>query len=173
MSICNASLRFTNHPEKIVPAVEESVAKLTNQYAEIFLAYADCGSGGKLDEVLQQEGVERLPGPHCYAFFAGQQASDQLHNDELGTFYLTDFLARHFDRLIMRDMGIDKHPELLSVYFANYTRLVYLSQSEDAAILQQAKQAAQRLGLRFEHRHTGYGDLHSGLQTLQPIRVIN
>ena len=99
-------------------------------FEQIFVAYADCGTGGLLDKVLAEYDIDRLSGSHCYEFFAGSPAFDDLVEAEVGTFYLTDFLARHFDRLIRTGLGIDEHPELMPMYFGNYKRLVYLSQSQ-------------------------------------------
>ena len=126
-------------------------------FDRIFVAYADCGTGGMLDRVLADERVERLPGAHCYEVFAGSEAFARLHDEEPGTFYLTDFLARNFDRLVIHGLGIDRHPELLPVYFANYRRVVYLAQTDDPDLLSAAQAAATRLGLAFEHRMTGLG----------------
>ncbi|MCB2001348.1 MAG: DUF1638 domain-containing protein, partial [Rhodoferax sp.] len=120
--------------------------------------------GGQLDAVLEHEGIERIPGAHCYEFFAGSQAFAALSDAEPGTFYLTDFLLRHFDRLILRGLGIDRHPELMPLYFGNYTRLVYLAQLEQPGMEEAGRQAARRLGLEYEYRVTGYGDLQGSLQ---------
>lgn len=157
--------KLHNTPLAIAPAVHEKITRLRQQgYTRLFVAYGDCGTGGALDRVLEATGVERLPGPHCYSFFAGEAAFEALHNAEFGTFYLTDFLVRHFDRLIIRDMGIEKHPELLPMYFGNYKKLVYLAQTDDATLRDLAKQAANRLGLAFEYHSTGYGGLQTSLK---------
>ena len=151
-----------NRPERIADAVRTKVreARAGGGYERVFVAYADCGTGGALDRALADEGgVERLPGAHCYEFYAGSVAFAAIADEEPGTFYLTDFLARNFDRLVIRGLGIDRHPELQAIYFGNYRRLVYLSQTEDDGLLEQARVAASRLGLAFEHRHTGLGDL--------------
>ena len=153
-----------NRPEKIPAAVRDKIRQHKARHASIFVAYADCGTGGLLDVVLREEGVERIPGAHCYEFFAGSAVFAELADAEPGTFYLTDFLAWHFERLIMQGLGIDKHPELLPVYFGNYRRLVYLSQLESPERLADARAAAVRLGLAFEHRVTGYGDLEHSLR---------
>ncbi len=153
-----------NRPEKIPAAVRDKIRQHKARHASIFVAYADCGTGGLLDVVLREEGVERIPGAHCYEFFAGSAVFAELADAEPGTFYLTDFLAWHFERLIMQGLGIDKHPELLPVYFGNYRRLVYLSQLESPERLADARAAAARLGLAFEHRVTGYGDLEHSLR---------
>jgi hypothetical protein len=157
-----------NRPEKIPAAVQEKIRAGRAQFERILVAYADCGTGGLLDRVLEEEGVERLPGAHCYEFYAGSPAFAALADAEPGTFYLTDFLVRHFDRLVIRELGIDTHPELAPMYFGNYRRLVYLAQREDAALLEAAKVAAARLGLAFEHRFTGYGDLEWTLVRFNP-----
>jgi hypothetical protein len=138
-------------------------------YAQIFVAYADCGTGGLLDPVLAEEGVERLPGAHCYEFFAGRMDFARLADEEPATFWLTDFLARNFERLVIRGLGIDRHPELEPMYFGNYKRLVYLSQTDDPDLLAMARRAAERLGLAFEHRHTGYGELADSIQALRIV----
>ena len=153
-----------NRPEKIPGAVRAKIQAARSRFASIFVAYADCGTGGLLDVVLQEEKVERLPGAHCYEFFAGSAEFEEMADAEPGTFYLTDFLATHFERLIMHGLGIDKHPELLPVYFGNYRRLMYLAQTEAPEKLQAAQDAARRLGLEFEYRLTGYGGLERGLR---------
>ena len=155
-----------NRPERIPAAVREKIREARGRFAEVFVAYADCGTGGLLDAVLEEEGVSRIPGAHCYGFFAGSTLFDQLSEAEPGTLYLTDFLARHFDRLIIRGLGIDRHPELEREYFGNYRRLVYLAQREDPELLARARAAAERLSLRFEHHVTGYGDLEGALRSL-------
>ena len=156
---------YHNHPEKIVPAVEESVAKLKNQYAEIFLAYADCGTGGQLQATAERLGLKMLEGAHCYAFFEGVDAF-AAHEDEITAFYLTDFLARQFDTFIWKPLGLDRHPELRDMYFGHYEKLVYQVQAHDPALEAKARNAAERLGLEFELRHTGYGDLERDISKL-------
>lgn len=148
-----------NRPERIPEAVRDSIRAGRARFARILVAYADCGTGGLLDRVLEEEGVERLPGAHCYEFYAGTPAFTALADAEPGSFYLTDFLVRHFERLVIRELGIERHPELAAQYFGNYRRLVYLAQSADAQLHEQAQRAAARLGLEFHHRFTGYGDL--------------
>ncbi|MBD5804699.1 hypothetical protein AZOA_41440 [Azoarcus sp. Aa7] len=148
-----------NRPEKIPDAVREKIRAARARFGRILVAYADCGTGGLLDRVLEEEGVERLPGAHCYEFYAGTPAFAALADAEPGSFYLTDFLVRHFERLVIRELGIERHPELAPQYFGNYRRLVYLAQIEDAQLLELARKAAARLGLAFEYRFTGYGDL--------------
>ena len=155
-----------NRPERIPAAVREKIRDARGRFAEVFVAYADCGTGGLLDAVLEEEGVSRIPGAHCYGFFAGSTLFDRLSEAEPGTLYLTDFLARHFDRLIIRGLGIDRHPELEREYFGNYRKLVYLAQRDDPELLARARAAAERLSLRFEHHVTGYGDLEGALRAL-------
>jgi hypothetical protein len=149
-----------NRPGGIPNAVRARIHEARRDgYQQIFVAYADCGTGGLLDPVLAAEGVERLPGAHCYEFFAGSPTFAAMAEDEPGTFWLTDFLARNFERLVIRGLGIDRHPELESVYFAHYRRVVYLSQTDDPDLLILARRAADRLGLGFEHRPTGIAGL--------------
>ena len=155
-----------NRPERIAPAVREAIAESRGQYAQTFVAYGDCGTGGELDRVLREEGIERLPGAHCYEFFATARVFAQLADSEPGTFYLTDFLLRHFERLVVRPLGLDRHPELTQEYFRNYRKLVYLSQAPRPEALEQARRIAERFGFQFEHRFTGYGELGTRLAAL-------
>jgi hypothetical protein len=148
-----------SRPERIAPAVHAKLDELAGRYERVFVAYADCGTGGALDAVLDRHGVERLPGAHCYGFLAGNDAWEELHDAEPATFYLTDFLARHFDALVIRGLGLDRHPELRPDYFGNYRRLLYLAQTDDADLRSRAQAAAARLGLEYHERRTGYGDL--------------
>jgi hypothetical protein len=157
-----------NRPERIPARVRARIREGRREgYERVFVAYADCGTGGLLDPILSDEGVERLPGAHCYEFFAGRTDFARLAEEEPATFWLTDFLARNFERLVIRGLGIDAHPELKATYFANYRRLVYLSQTEDPDLLAMARRAAERLGLAFEHRHTGYGELATSIRALR------
>ncbi len=155
-----------NRPERIVPALREQISRHRCEYDTLFIGYADCGTGGLLDSLIREEGLERLPGAHCYELFAGAAAFAQLHDAEPGTFYLTDFLLRHFDRLITRGLGLDRHPQLASEYFRNYRKLVYLAQDPAPGDEERARGIAQRMGLVFEYRVTGYGELGSRLGSL-------
>ena len=150
-----------NRPERIPEAVRRRVraAKASGAFGTILVGYMDCGTGGLLDKVCAEEGVERLPGAHCYELYAGSDAFAGLQESEPGTFYLTDYLVRHFDRLIMKGLGITEHPQLLEAYFGNYTRVVHLAQTDDERLARAAEEAAARLGLRFERVLTGIGGL--------------
>ncbi|MDH3520206.1 MAG: DUF1638 domain-containing protein [Myxococcales bacterium] len=152
-----------NRPDRIPDAVRKKIEAARDRYARIFVAYGDCGTGGRLDAVLDEYGVERLPGPHCYAFYSGEQAFGEISAAELGTFYLTDFLVRHFDALVFRGLGLDRHPELASVYFKNYRRLTYLAQTESAELQGTARACADRLGLEYHYHFTGLGPLGAAL----------
>jgi hypothetical protein len=156
-----------NRPERIVPAIREQLREKRANYATVFIAYADCGTGGMLDALLREAGgLERLPGAHCYEFFAGSSVFNALQDAEPGTFYLTDFLLRHYDRLVTRGLGLDRHPELAQEYFRNYRKLVYLAQNPAPEAEQQARDIACRMGLEFEFRFTGYGELGTRLTAL-------
>lgn len=146
-----------SRPERIVPAIREQLAADDDGERQILFGYGDCGTGGHLDALVAElsDRAARLPGDHCYAFMAGSDRFAAMHDAEPGTFYLTDFLARHFDALVWSHLGLDRHPELRDMYFANYRRLVLLSQSEDAAVVAAARRAAEMLGLEFEHEHVG------------------
>jgi hypothetical protein len=147
------------YPEKIVGAVEAAVLKHRAQYREIFVLYADCGTGGLLAAKCDALGVQMLAGPHCYSFFEGNDVFAAHQDEEISAFYLTDFLVRQVDAFIWTPMGLDRHPELRDMYFGNYTKLVYQAQIEDNAMYTLAQSHAARLGLAFEYRFTGYGDL--------------
>jgi hypothetical protein len=144
-----------NRPEQIVPAIEGIVDETEGQFDKTVLAFGDCGTGGGLNRLCAERGLERLPGAHCYAFFAGLPVFDAMMEEELGTFFLTDFLARQFETMVMRPLGLDRKPALRDIYFGHYKRLVFLSQTDDLDLLAKAQAAADRLGLTFEHRPTG------------------
>lgn len=152
-----------NTPEKIAPAVDAALAKARAAEPELalFVAYADCGTGGALAEVCARHGAEMIAGPHCYAFYEG--LGGFAARNEATTFYLTDFLVRQFDAFVWRPLGLDRHPELREMYFGNYRTLVYQAQTDDPALTAEAEACAARLGLTFERRYTGYGDLASAL----------
>jgi Protein of unknown function (DUF1638) len=145
-----------NRPERIPAAVEQLIVSLrTEGFTSISVAYADCGTGGLLDVLLDRYNINRLPGAHCYEFFAGPELFDKLHNEELGTFYLTDYLALHFEALVWSGLGLDRHPELRDTYFGHYTRLLWLSQTNNALTEQKALAAAALIGLPYDRRHSG------------------
>jgi hypothetical protein len=156
--------KWHNTPEKIVPAVREKIREAKAHYKSVFVLYGDCGTGGLLDKMLAEEGVERIDGPHCYAFYSGNAAFAAKAEDEFTAFYLTDYLARHFDKLIWQGLGLDRHPELLPMYFGNYTKIVYLAQTRDEELAKKALAAARKLGLNYEYRFTGYGELEDDLK---------
>jgi hypothetical protein len=148
-----------NRPEKIAPGIRNLIRENRERYKRIAVAYAECGTRGALDRVCAEEGVERIPGPHCYAFYSGTAAFLAQDDADMDAFYLTDFIARQFESFVIEPLGLDRHPELRDTYFGNYRRLVYLAQTEDAELEQKARQAAERLGLEYEKRMTGMGDL--------------
>ena len=152
-----------NRPRDIPGAVSRKLQAAKDRFRHVFVAYADCGTGGGLDRLLQPLGIERLPGAHCYAFFTGEQVFQQLADEEPGTFYLTDFLVRHFERLVVRGLGLDRHPGLRDMYFANYRRLVYLAQSRDSGLQDSARAHADYLGLSYQYRYTGLAALDAAL----------
>ena len=152
------------YPERITEAVEASVLKHRTAYDDIFVVYADCGTGGLLEAKCAELGVAMVPGPHCYSFFEGNETFAS-HDDEITAFYLTDFLVKQFDAFVWKPMGLHKHPELRDMIFGNYTKLVYQAQTRDPALEAKAKDCADRLGLAYEYRFTGYGDLATALKT--------
>jgi hypothetical protein len=154
---------YHNTPALIPDAVEERVRSAQGRYNHVFVGYADCGTGGRLDAVCTELGVERLPGAHCYEFFAGSEPFGEIQEAEIGTFYLTDYLVRHFDRIVIAGLGLDRYPQLLPDYFGHYTRLLYLSQTDDPTLVERGRLAAERLELRYEVRRTGYGELETSV----------
>ncbi|WP_108782217.1 DUF1638 domain-containing protein [Pontivivens insulae] len=156
-----------NHPDRIVDALRPMIARgQAEGFAQIFILYGDCGTGGQLDALCQETGVDRIAGPHCYSFFEGNQTFAARGDDDMRAFYLTDFLVRQFDAFFWRPMALDRHPELRDSYFGHYETLVYMAQTEDAALSDKAVQIAERLALKFERRATGYGDLANTLARL-------
>ena len=151
---------FHFHPDRIASAMEQAIQDARARgYEHIFAGYADCGTGGMLDRVLERYGVERMEGAHCFAFYQGNAAFEASGERDMLAFYMTDFLCRQFDAFFMRPLGLDRHPELAKDYFGNYEKVVYLAQTEDSALDAVARKAADMLGLAYERRFTGYGDL--------------
>ena len=155
---------FHNHPEKITPAITDAVAKHRDFYDNIFVVYADCGTGGQLFEKCKEMGVSMIEGPHCYSFFETNVVFEA--HDEMTAFYLTDFLVRQFDAFVWEPLGLGRHPALRDMYFGNYTKLVYQAQTDNPELRAKAQVCANRLGLTYEYRFTGYGDLETSLATL-------
>ena len=163
--------KWHNTPDKIPAGVREKIREGKGRYDKIFVLYGDCGTGGHLDTVLEEEGAERIGGPHCYSFFTGNELFEQRHDDDMTAFFLTDYLVRQFDKLIWEGLGMDRHPELRDIYFANYTKVIYLAQIEDPELELQARAAADKLGLAYEFRKTGFGDLEGFMQERSPEKV--
>ena len=158
-----AELHF--HPDRIAPAMNAAIEEAKSAgYRHILVGYADCGTGGMLDTVCEKHGVERLAGPHCFAFYQGLERFEAAGDEDMTAFYMTDFLCRHFETFFIRPLGLDRHPELAADYFGNYKKLVYLAQTDDAALDRVAENAAQMLGLDYERRPTGFGDLQTWLK---------
>jgi hypothetical protein len=156
---------FHYRPERIAPALDLAIARARAEgTANIFVGYADCGTGGDIDKVCAAHGVERIDGPHCFAFYQGLPAFEAVADGDMTSFYMTDFLCRHFDAFFMKPMGLDRHPELIKDFFGNYEKVVYLAQTDDPALEAVAIRAAKLLGLAYERRHTGYGDLAPALK---------
>lgn len=161
---------YHHYPDKIAPAADEAIRKARAEgYTRIFMGYADCGTGGALDTVCRSHGVERIAGPHCFAFYQGNAAFEALDDRDLRAFYITDFLARQFEAFLIEPLGLDRHPELRDMYFGHYEKAVYLAQTEDPDLERCARKAAERLGLAYEYRYTGYGDLAGFVDRLGKI----
>ncbi len=164
-----------NQPKLIPQKIQEAIRSARPRFDHIFVAYADCGTAGGLDVVLREEGVERLPGAHCYEVFGGTRFFGSDKTSEMGAFFLTDFLARHFDRLVYKGLGLDRYPDLIETYFGRYTKVIYLSQTRNKNLFEKAQEAALRLRLEFEHTYTGYAGLDVAIrqQIRTPIRLSN
>jgi len=157
---------YHSRPDRIVPALRELLDEL-DPHGErtVLLGYGDCGTGGGIDRLMaERPNLHRIAGDHCYEFYAGTEVFTALQDAELGTFYLTDFLAKHFDALVWQGFKLDRHPELLDAYFGNYTRVVLLSQTDRADVVEAARDAAEKLQLRFEQRHVGLGPFASAVE---------
>ncbi len=146
-----------NHPERIVPGLRRKLAALRRQGRRVAVVYGDCGTGGEIDSFLAAEEVPRIPGPHCYEMYLQQPDFDDEMDRELGTFFLTDYMVRHFERIIMQGMGLRQYPQLRDLYFGNYTRVLYIAQTEDPALVRKARAAAEELGLEYQYRFAGFG----------------
>ena len=161
-----------NRPEKIPDGLRRKIrsAKTSGGYDSdhIMVAYGDCGTGGEIDKILREENVQRIDGPHCYEMFLGKAEFEAEMDSELGTFFLTDYMVRHFERIVMQGMGLRDHPELRDMYFGHYTRLLYMAQIDDKRLYKKAQDAAKTLGLRFEYKFTGYGDFTAFMSGLHP-----
>ena len=156
---------FHYYPDRIPAAMDQAIIEARAAgYRHVFAGYADCGTGGQLDRVLERHGVERVAGPHCFAFYQGLDAFAKVEDADMTTFYMTDFLCRQFDAFFMRPLGLDRHPELAKDFFGNYEKVVYLAQTDDPALDAVAENAARWLGLAYEKRRTGYGDLAPALR---------
>jgi hypothetical protein len=156
--------KLHNTPERITGAVEARIESERENYDRIFVAYADCGTGGSLDLVLDRYGVERLPGAHCYEFYSGSKTFERLSSEDPGTFFLTDFLVHSFDRLVKKGLGLDRLPELIPEYFGNYHRIVYLAQTDSASLQSMAREHANYLGLAYQHVYCGLDPLAQALE---------
>jgi hypothetical protein len=151
---------YHHYPDKIAPSVDRAIVKAKAEgITRIFVGYADCGTGGMLDRVCEKHGVERIAGPHCFSFYAGNEAFASQWDDDMTSFFMTDFLARHFEAFMVKPLGLDRHPELRDMYFGNYTKMIYMAQTDDPKLSAKAERAAAFLGLAYERRLTGFGDL--------------
>lgn len=157
--------KWHNTPQKIVPALRQKIDQAKDMYDCIVVAFGDCGTGGAIDALLKEKGIERIGGDHCYEMFAGTDVFQDFHAAEPGTFYLTDYLVRFFDTLIFKGLGLDRHPELRDMYFGNYRKLIYLAQTDNAELSQKAQEAAERLSLNYERHYTGFGLLGDFIHT--------
>jgi len=160
-----------NRPEKIADQLRHRLEEEAGNYDTVLVGYGDCGTGGAIDKVCSDYGIERLPGSHCYEFYLPPGVFDRIHSEDPATFYLTDYLVRHFDRLVFDALGINQHPELLDLYFGNYERILYLAQTRDPLLAAAAEVAAERLDLPLTINETGYGQLGNAIETGMGVAV--
>lgn len=159
---------YHHHPEKIAPAMDKAIAVAREEgYDNVFVGYADCGTCGELDKICKKHGVERIAGPHCFSFYIGNEQFKSDDGKYVTTFFITDFLARHFENFLIKPLGLDKHPELRDIYFGNYTHALYIAQTKDDGLEINAREAAKYLGLKYRYEFTGYGDLTPALTNIQ------
>lgn len=147
--------KLHNTPQLIAPEVDRFLAKHAHKYDDIFVAYADCGTVGELDKVLEKYQAQRMPGAHCYEFFSGAETFQTMVDEEVGSFFLTDYLVKNFDRLVVKGLGLDRFPELFDEYFQHYKRMIYIAQTEDLKLQQLAAQHAESFGLEYVYRQVG------------------
>lgn len=163
---------YHHYPAKIAPAVEKAIiAAREDGVDEIFIGYADCGTGGELDRVCEKYGVQRVAGPHCFSFYSGNERFESQWDDDMTSFFMTDFLARHFETFLVKPLGLDRHPELKDIYFGNYRKMIFIAQTENPDLTVKAEAAAAFLGLRYERRFTGYGDLTGALRKATAVAI--
>ena len=155
-----------NRPAQIAPRVDEFLAEHREKYSQVLIGYGDCGTGGALDKVLERHDAERLPHAHCYEFYATSPVFAEIVEAEVGSFFVTDFLVKHFDRIVWEGLALDRHPEMLESLFGNYRDLVYLAQTDTPLLRIKAQEAADRLGLNYVHRDVGYGDLAGAIAAI-------
>ena len=159
---------FHHHPEKIAPAMDIAIKQARKEgYQHIFVGYADCGTMGELDKVCEKHGVQRIEGPHCFSFYIGNEQFIKDDGEYITTFFITDFLARHFENFLIKPLGLDKHPELKEMYFGNYTHALYIAQTDDKELQKSARAAADFLGLEYAYKLTGFGDLTETLENME------
>ncbi len=163
---------YHHYPAKIAPAVEKAIiAAQKDGVDEIFIGYADCGTGGDLDRVCEKYGVQRVAGPHCFSFYSGNERFENQWDDDMTSFFMTDFLARHFETFLVKPLGMDRHPELKDMYFGNYQKMIYIAQTENPDLSAKAEAAAAFLGLQYERRFTGYGELTGALHEAASVTI--
>ncbi|MGH6760102.1 MAG: DUF1638 domain-containing protein [Phyllobacterium sp.] len=158
---------YHHYPQKIAPAIDRAIQRAKRDGIDnIFIGYADCGTGGELDRVCAKHNVERIAGPHCFSFYTGNDFFASRSDEDMTSFFMTDFLARHFEAFMVKPLGLDRYPELRDMYFSNYRKMVYIAQTDDPILTAKAEIAAAFLGLEFERRFTGYGDLTTAIKTV-------
>jgi len=157
-----------NQPQLIAGEVRALAESLRPSYARLVVGYADCGTYGALDDVCRDLGLQRLPGLHCYDVYAGASRLERFFDEQPGTYVFTDFLVRSFARTVVRELGLDRWPELRDTYFGQYTRVVWLAQEPDDELRALALDAADRIGLPLTVVETGDTGLERALAALVP-----
>ncbi len=163
MKVTCLPAKYHHTPDRIAPALRGKIRENKHAFDSIFVLYGDCGTAGEIDRVLEEEGVERIAGPHCFSFFHGNDEFEETHEGEIETFYLTDFFCQHFDKFVWQTLGLDRHPSMPQFVFGNYKKIVYVAQTDDAALQAKAQEIADRLDLDYEYRFRGYADLATAM----------
>jgi len=159
--------KLHHRPQLIPNEVRRKIRANRSRYEKIFVLYGDCGTGGLLDKVLEEEGnIERIPGPHCFSFFRGNEVFARSSDNDISTFYLTDYFCRYFEKFVWEALALDRRDDMVAFVFGNYTRLLYIPQVKDEALEQKARRIAARLGLDYAYQFCGYGELESSMARL-------
>lgn len=148
-----------HHPERIPAGLRNKIKENRARFDKIYVMYGDCGTWGEIDRVVEEEGAERIEGPHCFSFLMGNEAFEAYANDDITTFYLSDFFCRYFDKFVWEALGLNRRDDMVDFVFGNYKKVIYIAQTDDPELREKSREIAKRLKLDYEYRFTGYGDM--------------